>query len=106
MDSARPMPPSPSSRDADAQAVVHVEEPGGPLGLVDDEQRGNSEAVHHPERLGGEMAGGDGLGILVHDLADAAGEQIVVHVPPQIAVGDDANEAAVIAAHADAAEAL
>ena len=53
------------------------------------------EPVHQPERLGGEMrAAVIVFGLAVHDLGDRAAQQPVVHVAPQIAVGDDPDEPA------------
>src|SRR5436190_13972884 len=109
MTAAPPAPPSAavlSSCHSGAQAIVHVEKPGRPPVVVDDKERGDRGAVHQPQRLGGEMPGGDRPWLAVHDLADPADEERVIHVAAQIAVGDDAEEPSVAAGDADAAKAF
>ena len=46
------------------------------------------------------------FGFAAHDFRNRAGEQPIVHVTTQIAIGDDADETALAVAHADTAEAL
>ena len=65
-----------------------------------------ASAFISPSASAASAAGVIVFGLRRHDLRDRARQQPVVHVPAQIAVGDDADEPTAAVAHADAAEAL
>ena len=58
------------------------------------------------QRLAGKLIGTHGLRIARHDIVDTRVEQVGPHMAPQIAVGDDSDQATVTIGDADAAEAL
>ena len=58
-----------------------------------------------PSASAASACGPDRLGRPRHDVVDAVREQVGVHVAAQIAVGDDADQLAVVVDDADAAEA-
>jgi hypothetical protein len=84
---------------------VQVQRPDRPLPL-NHEQHRDRTFVHHANRLGGERVGLDRARRRGHDLDRAASEQAVLHMAPQIAIGDDPGQHANPVQHADAAEAL
>lgn len=72
--------------------------------VVHHEERADLRLVHQAQRLGGERAGGDGLGAAGGDLARGALHQHV-DVAPQVAVGDHAHQTVALH-HPGEAEAL
>ena len=76
--------------------------------VLDHEQAGDralvADPVHDAERLGGQRLGPDGPRRAGHDLARRHRKQARVHVPAQVAVGDDADQGAAVVGDADAAE--
>src|SRR6185437_2135332 len=96
------------SCDAGSEAIVNVDDAEGTALIVDDEEAGDGprQLVHAAERLRGEGAGANGLGLLAHDLVDDGAQQPVAHMAAQIAISDDADEAPAGIGDADAAEAF
>ena len=87
---------SPASCDAGPQAVVHMEKPGWPQAVVDDEQRGDrrtgsSAPAPRPARCAAVIV----FGSRCMTSPTLRASNRVVHVPPQIAVGDDADKPAI-----------
>ena len=92
-------------RGAGTQQIVKVHDANGNAGL-DNEHRGDLGAVQHFEQLADELIGPHGFGTTRHHVLDAGFKQIGAHVTPQVAVGDNAEQVALVVGDADAAEAL
>ncbi len=87
--------------DSLSEEVVDVDDADGFI-LIDDEQGGDLGFLHQFEGGGSDHIAADGFGVRRHDVLSLFCEEVVSDVASEVAIGDDADEAAIFVGDADA----